>query len=390
MDDRRRKVVQIALNMTISYQRDLFTGIAEYATACGRWQMVGDLPAYRDPDQVASPSLQHEPDGVIGFITDAGWVEDKLGRNTPVVTTSASCQDTPLVQPVVTDNIAVGRLAAEHLMSKGLTRFAFHSTSGGRRFVAIREVGFTSALERAGHALDHRWVTSDVGARYEAEQVANWLKRLPKPIGVMAVADEQGWFMLSIARNLGIRVPEELAVIAVNDDPIATQISTPPMSSIGLNMRVAGRRAAQVLDELMQGTRTIGQPIYVPPETVTERESSRIHITPDSLVTNALTYIRDHADQPIGVDDVVARIGISRRNLENRFRAAVGYTPHTAIMRAHIDRAQHLLSTTDLSIAQVADAAGFGNARHFSVAFRKATGRTPSDFREHPAPLNFE
>jgi LacI family transcriptional regulator len=222
---------------------------------------------------------------------------------------------------------------------------------------------------------------------YEHEQpaLAKWLLSLPKPVGLMACNDICGRQVLQACAMAELRVPDDVAVVGVDDDELICEVSDPPLSSVGLNLDQAGYEAAAALDALMSRRRRAGSIILVEPTSVTVRRSSEVILQDDALVAAALRFIRDHARQPIGVPDVFEELKVSRRTLERRFMAAVGCSVASEITRRRIERAKRLLIGTDSPIYRVASSSGFGSVITFNRLFRQIEKQTPRGFRRQMA-----
>ena len=183
-------------------------------------------------------------------------------------------------------------------------------------------------------------------------------------------------------RSLGILVPEEVAVIGVDNDEFLCELTSPPLSSVEQGSRAMGREAVALLDRLMAGEKPRQLKFVVDPEGIVSRRSSEAMMIQDADVAQALGYIRQHAGEGIQVSDVVRTVGGSRSALRARFKAFTGRTIHAEIQRVQIERARQLAATTDLPLRQVAVAAGFRYLQHMTTVFRLHTGQTPGEYRK--------
>jgi LacI family transcriptional regulator len=218
---------------------------------------------------------------------------------------------------------------------------------------------------------------------WEREQavLAEWLAELPKPIGLMACNDDRGRQVLDACRAAGVAVPLEIAVVGVDNDELMCELSDPPLSSVALNAEAGGYRAAALLDRMMRGRLRKPQRLVVEPLRVVERRSTEASAVADQEVAAALEFIHNYAADPVGIEDVVRHVSISRRALELKFRDAVGRTPHQELQRVRMNRARQLLLETDLPIPKVAAAAGFTSGAYLAQVFHRQFGKTPAQVR---------
>jgi LacI family transcriptional regulator len=268
-------------------------------------------------------------------------------------------------------------MGAEYLLERGFDHFAFAATtSTDRRVDAFQDV-IESRSRRPCHILRAKW------AAYaeSSGDFARWLESLPKPIAIMATDDRIGRRVIERARELGLNVPNDVAVLGVRDDRWFTQVASIPMSSVETSDCQVGYRAAVMLDSLLAGE-TPPSPQLIPARGVVTRQSTDILLHDDRLVTEALCFIRDHCMERINVGDVLAHAGVSRRTLENRMQSAVGYTPKVAISRAVVRQAKKLLVDSNETINQISYACGFDRQEHFGALFKKHTGLTPGQYRQ--------
>jgi LacI family transcriptional regulator len=223
---------------------------------------------------------------------------------------------------------------------------------------------------------------------WEQEQriLLAWLKSLPKPVGLMACNDICGREVLQACAAAGLRVPDDVAVVGVDNDELMCELSSPPLSSIALDVEKAGYEAARLLDSLMSGHLAEERVVQVEPVYVVTRQSSEIMAPDDPCVATALQYIKTHAGQPIGVSHVVEQTNASRRTLERRFSRALGRSISSEITQRRLERAKRLLLETDLPSYRVAAAAGFGTIKTFNRVFRRALGVSPRRFRQNAGP----
>jgi LacI family transcriptional regulator len=329
--------------------------------------------------------------GIIARIETPAVARAILASGLPTIALGLSDEqlrpDSPLARlsEVVSDSRGAGRMAAEHLLERGFRHYAYVGAAG-RVWSGRRQVGFCARIREAGfEPRVYGLPRSRPGAAWEREQpvLAGWLGALPRPVGVMACDDDRGREVLEACRDAGLRVPEEVAVVGVDNDELLCELADPPLSSVALNAEAGGYRAAALLDRMMRGRSRKPRRLLVEPLHVVARRSTDIVTLDDPEVAAALHFIQDHATEPIAVSDIVEEVMISRRALELRFRRAIGRTLHAEIRRVRLERASRLLLETDLPISRVAEASGFGRASYLAQAFRQAYGSTPARYRRH-------
>jgi LacI family transcriptional regulator len=221
---------------------------------------------------------------------------------------------------------------------------------------------------------------------WEDEQatLADWLRSLPKPVGLTACNDICGREVLQACASAGLRVPDDVAVVGVDNDELMCELSGPPLSSVVLDLERAGYEAAKLLDGLMSGDSVGRHVVPVEPVYVVTRQSSDVIGQDDASVATALRFIKNYAGRPISVCDVVEQVHVSRRTLERRFSCVLGRSISSEITQCRLERAKHLLLETDLPSYRVAEGAGFGTIKSFNRVFRREAGVSPQRFRHNP------
>lgn len=322
-------------------------------------------------------------DGIMAGVWDVR-PEDIRGVTIPLVDLIGFLHNDkiPLVH---TDDPAIGRLGAEHLMERGFHRFAF--VEHPEPWAIQRREGFEKAVRPADvlvFRLPHpsRGQPGPGGWEQQQRQLVEWLESLPKPIGIMAAADITGQHLLEACQRAKIVVPEQVAVIGADNDELICDICYPPLSSVVINDSRRGYEAAAVLDRLMSGKPVPAKPVYVEPSGVASRASTDILAIEDHVLATALRFIREHACEPITTDDVLRSVPFSRSVLERKFKKAVGRTINDEIVRLRLNRAVELLSATDLELKAIAYKAGFGSPSYMGAVFREKLGRTPGSYRK--------
>ena len=323
--------------------------------------------------------------GLIGHLSDRPVLEVVRRAGVPAVDISPAQSGANLPR-VTTDDVAVGRLAAAHLLSLGLPHFAFYGT---RRdyYLLLRAQGFKEAIGAAGLTC-HVLLSGPprAGGRPAADvgPLDAWLRKLPKPIGILAGTDSLALQLLAACRKLNLDVPGTVAVLGVDNDDVFCELSVPSLSSIALSTQSIGYEAARMLDRLMAGEQPAEKRLLIPPAGVVARRSSGLRSVLDHDVAAAVRYIALHVQDDLQVADVMREVAMSRRSLEQRFLKVLGRSPAAEILRAQVEVAKQMLRETDESMPTVARAAGFSSAKQLSTSFHRVTGRTPTAFRRQP------
>ncbi|MCS7306697.1 MAG: substrate-binding domain-containing protein [Thermoguttaceae bacterium] len=215
----------------------------------------------------------------------------------------------------------------------------------------------------------------------EMDRVADWVRRLPKPVGVMAANDFRAIQLLDACRRAQVAVPEEVAVIGVDDEEVVGRLANPPLTSVIPDAWRMGWEAAALLDLLMRGQPPPLMEKFIPPKGIVVRQSTEITAIEDPLLAAALSYIRQYACQGICIRDIVRHVGLSHSALQWRFRRSLGRTIHQMLLKARMERAKMLLAETDLTLAELAERTGFHYAEYLDSVFCKHVGIRPGQYR---------
>jgi len=356
--------------------RQLLRGVAEYARLHGPWAFYSE-PGGR---QTTYPKLDSwHADGII----TRGWDQELGSKRVPLVCASDR-EYIPTGVSVSSDYAATGRAAAEYLLDRGFRYYAFCGLDSVY-WSQQRESYYRKIIESHGLTCACYNRPAPVIQRFwdrEQTALAQWLTSLPKPVGLMACNDERAKHVIEACRIADLKVPDEVAVIGVDNDELVCDLCNPPLSSIALDHKRAGYEAAEILDKMMAGMkienhRIINRVLYV-----VSRQSTDILATEDPDVATALRFIHEHAKRPVQVSDVAEAVGVSRRWLHEKFRATVGRSVHKEIARVRTEQITRMLIDTQLSIAQIALGLGFPNVDHIARFFRRQTGMTPLAYRK--------
>lgn len=364
--------VALHFNMARVHQQGIVRGIIEYATVRGNWKLFGSFWTLESVKDLR----RWDGDGVIAAVEDPASARTLRRSGVPVVDIAETVGGVGF-SLVTNDNIETGRMGGEYLIATGLSNFAYCGVADAV-WSEKRLEGFTCAVGTAVAGFSNTaqwWQTGDI-----PRELTSFLKKLPKPIGLMAANDTVGVKVAGACRAAGLHVPDEVAIVGVDNEDILCQLSATHLSSIPFDRREIGFRAAERLDALMRGLVDAMPPLAVPPLPVVTRASTEVVIASDPLVREAMKVIRDKAGR-LGADEVAPEVYSSRRNLERRFRAGTGRGLLEEIHRVRVNYAKRLLRESDLPLGKIAAAAGFQSPQRFSAVFRRYAGMSPPEFR---------
>lgn len=383
MERRRRKLVRpvVALMVETSnaFGRELLHGVRDWMRERGGWAIH-----FSEQGRGATPPpwlKRWRGDGIIARVENPEIARAVRACGVPCVNVSAAGM-APGLPTVISDSAAIAALAADHLIERGLRQFGY---AGDARFAwsASHGAHFAERLRQRG--LPCRAYPASVadGADWGREQrkLGSWLRALPKPCGVMACYDLRGQQVLDVCREIGLRVPEDIAVIGQHNDELLCELCDPPLSSVIPDARRIGREAARALDALMRGRRAKASVLRIPPSGVASRLSTDVVSVGDPRLASAMRFLRAHACAPIAVGDIARAAGMSRSLLERRFRHAFRDSPWSFVIRFRLEAARGLLAGTASSVAEVAERTGFGSPEHLSATLRRHVGQTPGQIR---------
>jgi len=374
--------VAILIPGQFGYLEGVLRGVVEYAATRPGWSTMWVEPEAHLMPRVAA----WNPHGAIAYLYSKPQAADVLTLGVPTINIGGNLhvEGTPRVS---VENEKVAELAADYFWKQGHRQFACVSTRR-RWFHKLRDDAFVAAIARRGQACElfTGWFDSMGNLRPDQadpfKALRAWLSKLPKPCALFAVQDSIAVAVIEAAQELGIRVPEDIAVLGADNSTTLCQLANPNLSSIELALEEIGRAAGQMLDTLMDGRKLKHETELIPPMRVVERRSTETVATADAEVNAAMRYIHAHADEPITVEKVLREVLVSRRLLEQKFRKTLGCTPLVAIHRAHVQRAMRLLAETDLPMPTVAERSGFSDAEHMCKVFQLRMKQTPTAYRK--------
>lgn len=373
--------IALLVETSSRYGRGVLTGVARYISSFPQWSIFLEE---KDVNSVSHHWIREFPvDGIISRVTNRSLTELAGEASIPLVDLTDRGDDTGS-HMIRSNDEEIGRIAAEHLLERGFRNFAFCGFTD-ERWSMRRYSGFSGAIENAGYkvsTLDSAWMFDQAHSWHtNLEQISTWLSELRKPVGIMACNDMRGQHVLSACRVRGYEVPEEVAVIGVDNDELYCRLSYPPLSSIIPDTERIGYRAAELLGRLMSGEQVEPSVQIIEPLGITARQSTDTIAVPDPEISAAIAYIRANACRGINVNDILRAVPLSRSGLERGMRRYLNRSPKQEIRNAQIKQATRLLIDTDLSIDRIAGLCGFKHPEYMHVVFKRETGRTPGNVR---------
>jgi LacI family transcriptional regulator len=375
--------IAVYLSLATEHGRGILRGIARFFHQRPEVTVFkfGDPRAY---DEAALRRLK--PDGIIARVATRRNEAVLAALGVPVVNVSGQIT-TPRLPLINTDDLRVGQLALRHLHGRAYRNFAYcgNTTHLGsvlryRGFgQEARKLGVTTAIPR------HILPRGDQNTPYPdatRARLAAWVKALPKPVGILGFTDRVALELDEACARVGLRVPEDVAILGVGNDLARIEFAHVALTSIQLNTQQIGHLAAETLQAMMEGRDKSPGEILVSPQKIVTRRSTDRHAVEDEVVAVGLDYLREHVGNTIYVEDVAKSAGVARRVLELRFRAALGTSVYAEAQRLHFERALELMPEPALSLGEIAYASGFESPSVFASAFRRRHGVTPSEYRK--------
>lgn len=378
-----KRQVALLIETSSEYGRNLLSGVTRYMRMHDQWLVYAeqcDLPLH-PPRWLET----WKGDGIISRATTPKLRQAVQRTGVPLVEVTDRYEDLDLPY-VRSDDSAIGELAAAHLRERNFVRFAFCGYEG-EAWSQRRENAFMAAVR--DHTRDDVAVYNSVwqgpralSSEDEQHAIVEWLHSIKRPFGIMACNDVRGRQVIDACQRIGMTVPQEVAIIGVDNDELLCRLCSPPLSSVMPAASVVGFQAAEMLDDMMCGRTVRSREQVIAPIGVATRQSTDVVAIEDQSIAAALHYIREHACRRISVDDVAEKSKVSRSTLERQFRKLVGRTPQEEIRYVQIQRVKELLTTTNLSISQIADYCGFEHPEYLHAVFKRFTAVTPGRFRK--------
>ena len=368
------------------YGKNLLRGIAWYSKDHGPWTFCRMPGYYRDTigiDGILAWAKEWKADGIIGqfYNNDEVWkfTQEKI----PVIAQDFKerFDEIPNITGAYKET---GKMAAEYFLKKGFRNFAFY---GFRNIVWSREraEGFKERVMEAGYDV-HLYERTDSRAvdlwHYKPATLTKWLKSLPKPVALMSCDDNLGNHITEASRLIEIKIPDEIAVLGVDNDEMLCELSDPPLSSIGLDTEKCGYEAARLMHQMIRNNSGKYEDITVRPTQVYSRVSTDIFASSDKYIVDALRYIHENLDKNLKVNQVLKEVPMSRRSLEKRFIMTTGYPVYEYIYNKRIERFTQKLLETDMTIFEIALDLGLSDSKNIARQFKQIKGLTPVAYRK--------
>jgi LacI family transcriptional regulator len=372
--------VLLLVETTHAYGRGIVEGIARYALENGPWSIQFELQGL---DALPPKWLKNwSGDGIITRTISLKSAKLLWATHLPIVEMLGS----PKIgtAQVLGDFDVMAQMAAEHFLSCGLRQFAYFTT-GEVFWIKTHRDAFQNVIAEKGYTCHcyHPPISAQAVPHWDERQrprLIKWIHSLPRPIGIFVSGDSPALPLLDVCRELHIAVPEEIAILAVGNDPVICETVHPTLSSLDLDARRIGYEAARLLDQKMAGKKT-KEIVRIPPSRVVVRQSTDLMVIPDADMVQAMRFIRDFACKGITVSRVTEEVGLSLSVLERRFHQYLGRTPKAEIMRVQIEHAKVLLARTDKTSGSIAHQCGFHSLQYFTNAFSHKVGMTPHAYR---------
>jgi LacI family transcriptional regulator len=376
----------LMIDFAEEFSKELLKGIARYSKEHGPW-IFCRMPLFQREtigvEGILQWAKEWEADGIIGQFYNDPKVARFVEEGIPVIAQDFKerFKEIPNITAVHKE---AGTMGADYFLKKGFKNFAYY---GFKDIVWSREraEGYEERINRAGYKV-HYFENAMAGSTelwyYKPSSLSQWLKSLPKPIALMACDDNQGQHITEACRHSKIRIPEEVAVLGVDNDEMICDFSDPPLSSIAQDAEKGGYDAAKLLEHMIKNGCSSFYDVIVRPTQVVTRHSTDIYATNDDHIACTLKYIHQNIDKNIQVDDVVKQVPLSRRTLEKRFQYITGYPIYKYIFNLRIEKLSRRLLETDLSVFEIALDMGLTDSKNIARQFKQLKGCTPIEYRK--------
>jgi len=382
--------VALLIESSRNYGRGILRGIARFSHAHEPWSFFVQ-------ERELHSGIPHwlknwKGDGIIARIENRRMAAQLSRLNCPVVDVLGSFHF-PQVPAFDTDAAIVAKLAAEFFLKAGFKHFAF-SGYPGIPFSDRRAAAFAKYLAEHGKSMQEMPSAPRIGDAADIQAIeqhgmmdnritARWLQQQPRPVAVFACNDVRAQQVLNACRRHKLRVPEEVAVMGVDNDDVLCNLCEPPLTSIEPDTDRLGYEAAALLAQAMAGRKIVPKLNQIPPLGLVERSSTDVIAMDDRVMVQAIRYIRNEVGSGIAVKDVLAVVKRSRTDMEQRFRRWLGTSIHSHIEQQRLERVCRLLRETDCNLDEVARRTGFTTAAHLCCLFKKHFQQTPTRFRKN-------
>ncbi|MBA4031663.1 MAG: hypothetical protein C0478_12345 [Planctomyces sp.] len=386
MSSRERRRVALLVQTATHWSREVLRGVASYAFERGGWDFW--LEQRGLGDELELPA-DWRGDGIICRLTSEKLAAQINASGLPAVNVSWLGTHSDRIPKVVSDEEAAGRMVADYLLGKQYTSFGYCGPHPAMNYSTSVRDGYVDRLRKSGfgclvYSYDLSCHSSDpTNPALQRKGIEAWVAALPKPAAVVVWSDVTGREVALASANLGIEVPDDLAILAIEQDPLVSALAPWPLSSLRQDGHQVGYQAAKVLDDMLRGRTAPRLPVTIQPIEVFESFSTDTMFTSDPLVKQAVALIRAHQNEPYAVTDLVRSLAVSRRTLEMSFKKALRRSPSDEIRRCKLTQVKKLLRETEYTISQVAYSVGFSHTEVMIRQFKRDNGITPLQYRQN-------
>jgi LacI family transcriptional regulator len=363
-------------------------GIRRFAREQGGWHLFSSPPTMHGTGEsnLSIRSMRGwKGDAVVVLSSEEDELRYAHQIGLPVVNLGGGAAKSYGIPRVMVNHHKAGRMAADHLLGRGLRHLAFFGWQD-LWYSEQRQMGFIGRAREAGVECEVLLRTSrNESSKNWPQRIASltrWLVSLPRPVGIFAVQDYRAQFLMEACQEAGLRIPDDIAVVGMDNNEAVCDHLAPTLSSVSRNSQEVGWEAAALLDRILRGEKPPMDDVLIDPDGVIARQSTAMQYSESPVVQNALDYMREHLREQFNIAAVAEHSKASKRTLEMHFRESLGSSPHTFLTKLRVERAENLLGLPQkLSIGEIANQCGFGTATTFYAAFRRVTGQSPASFR---------
>ncbi len=382
-----KKRVLVWLTLGNRVGRDVFRGIYQYARLHSpQWDITHIERIQNELDTV----LSWEFDGMIGPFNRQAAAEAAHSAHYPFCINLHGCKPFNRLPQVGTSDYDIGVVAADYFLNRRFENFGYFGHPG-LRLSDERWEGYRHRLAAHGKTAVQLTAPENVWDQdrppdywdWVRPALKKWLLEQPRPFALFMENDACAGLLYDLCQQNNLIIPNDISLLGVNDEDIFCHNKNPPLSSIQVPSRLAGYRAAQMLDQLFKTRKPPKKPLFLKPGSVVERASTVLFNIPDPQLVKALRFITENAANRISVDQIARAAGLSRRVLEKRFRTHLNCSPYEEVRRAKIEIAKNALRETNLTIEQIAETVGMVSGNYLSQTFKKMVGQTPGSYRRN-------
>lgn len=383
---KRSKIPRVVIDIKPDRESDrrILAGIAQYAAMYGPWEFIMRPLRYTSMHNSKINPLWFadvEADGIIARgLANIDYIRE---TGLPAIIGGVYREDCEGFTCLKTDSQSIAELAAQHLLDCGFTHFAFCGFAD-IDWSIYRQNAFTNIIKKNGYEVSSFPALAPelTNTPLEKSELKKWIKSLPKPTGIMACNDDRALQVVEAAKMADILVPDDVAVLGVDNDSMVCGFSNPPLSSVDVDFETAGFKVSKILADMMLTGKKVEEVVYASSSGIEHRRSTDTLVIDDKIIVKALQFIRQHPASPIQVIDVAEHCNLSRRVLEKRFRKVLNRTIFQELKKVRVLHLCKLLKDTNESISEIASRVRFTDVEHFSRYFREAVGVSPTEYRK--------